>query len=236
MFSYYGAKTKIVDIYPAPTYDHIVEPFAGSARYALKYWEHEVTLYETYPKVLAIWRYLKEATEQDILGLPDVKIGDDIRTFESLSPAERWLMGYQLQRGNARPGCLVNARCRWNVDKIRIASEVHKVKHWTIQGRSGMDDHWGGATYFVDPPYEVQKHGYTNRSVSYGDIRTKVETGEGQFIVCGNADDHWAPFEPLATMRGISKSHVECMWYRDTPRPQFDSYCQKVHNELFQLK
>lgn len=32
MFSYYGAKTKIVDYYPKPLFDKIVEPFAGSAR------------------------------------------------------------------------------------------------------------------------------------------------------------------------------------------------------------
>lgn len=33
MFSYYGAKTKIINLYPASLHEHIVEPFAGLARY-----------------------------------------------------------------------------------------------------------------------------------------------------------------------------------------------------------
>ena len=94
MFSYYGAKTKIITKYPAPQFTRIVEPFAGSARYALHYWDREVLLYETFHKVFAIWEYLIEASQQDILDLPDLKIGDDIRNFRSLSDAERWLIGY----------------------------------------------------------------------------------------------------------------------------------------------
>ena len=30
MFSYYGSKSKIAHLYPAPQYDRIIEPFAGS--------------------------------------------------------------------------------------------------------------------------------------------------------------------------------------------------------------
>lgn len=37
MFSYYGSKSKIVDLYQPPKFDKIIEPFAGSARYSLKY-------------------------------------------------------------------------------------------------------------------------------------------------------------------------------------------------------
>jgi site-specific DNA-adenine methylase len=33
MFSYYGSKSKIIDHYPAPKFNKIIEPFAGSARY-----------------------------------------------------------------------------------------------------------------------------------------------------------------------------------------------------------
>jgi len=218
VFSYYGAKTKIITKYPAPQFTRIVEPFAGSARYALHYWDREVLLYETFHKVFAIWEYLIEASQQDILDLPDLKIGDDIRNFRSLSDAERWLIGYQLQRGNARPGCLVNARCRWNTDKIRIASEVHKVKHWKVFHQDGLIEPWGNATYFVDPPYTVQKHGYTHGTVNYEEIAKRVEKENGQFIVCGNSDDKWLPFKALSAMHGIKKTHLECMWYRNATK------------------
>ena len=215
MFSYYGAKTKIVSKYPKPIFSKIVEPFAGSARYALLYWDRDIELYETFPKVFAVWEYLILATKRDILGLPDLKLGDDIRKISSLSDAERWLIGYQLQRGCARPGCIVNARARWNSDKVRIANEVHKIKHWKVHNQSGLSIVWGGATtYFIDPPYTVQRHGYTHRGVDYGDIAARVLGGVGEFIVCGNTDDKWLPFSPLVEMRGTKKNHIECMFHR----------------------
>jgi site-specific DNA-adenine methylase len=37
MFSYYGTKKRIVNKYPEPKYDKIIEPFCGAAQYSLKY-------------------------------------------------------------------------------------------------------------------------------------------------------------------------------------------------------
>lgn len=49
MWSYYGAKTNLVGYYPKPKYDRIIEPFAGSARYALKYFDRDILLIDKYP-------------------------------------------------------------------------------------------------------------------------------------------------------------------------------------------
>jgi site-specific DNA-adenine methylase len=212
MFSYYGSKSKIVGKYPQPVYDKIIEPFAGSARYALKYHDREVVLYETYHKVYEVWKYLIKASMRDILALPDLEIGDDIREHKYLSDAERWLIGYQLQRGNARPGCIVNARCNWNRDKIRIANTVDRVKHWEIRNESGVDADWGVATVFCDPPYMVQKHGYTDGAVDYVGLSNKILASDSHVIVCGNSDDSWMDFEPLCEMQGINKKHTECVY------------------------
>jgi len=38
MFAYFGNKTRIAHLYPPPAQGRVVEPFAGSARYALMYW------------------------------------------------------------------------------------------------------------------------------------------------------------------------------------------------------
>lgn len=46
MFSYYGSKSKLVNLYPEPLHDTIIEPFAGSARYSLKYWDKDIYLIE----------------------------------------------------------------------------------------------------------------------------------------------------------------------------------------------
>ena len=39
MWSYCGSKSKLVKHYPTPKHNLTIEPFAGSARYALRYWE-----------------------------------------------------------------------------------------------------------------------------------------------------------------------------------------------------
>ena len=69
MFSYYGSKSKIVDYYPPPKHKRIIEPFAGSARYSLKYWQNDVLLVDKYPVIVEVWSYLKNASEADILNV-----------------------------------------------------------------------------------------------------------------------------------------------------------------------
>lgn len=54
MWSYYGSKTKLVDLYPPPKFDKIIEPFAGTAKYSMKYWENDVILIEKYDVVYNI--------------------------------------------------------------------------------------------------------------------------------------------------------------------------------------
>lgn len=52
MFSYYGSKSKIIRYYSEPKHDIIIEPFAGSAQYAFKYWDKQVTLIEKNKKYM----------------------------------------------------------------------------------------------------------------------------------------------------------------------------------------
>lgn len=56
MWSYYGSKSKIVSKYPSPIHSTIIEPFAGSARYSLKYWENDVILYDKYDVIIRLWK------------------------------------------------------------------------------------------------------------------------------------------------------------------------------------
>ena len=80
MFSYYGSKSKIINLYPSPKHGKVIEPFAGSARYALKYFDRQVLLVDKYSVLVEVWHYLQQASEADILGLPKPAIGDDLRT------------------------------------------------------------------------------------------------------------------------------------------------------------
>lgn len=88
MFSYYGSKSRVVDLYEPPKYGVIIEPFAGSARYSLKYFDREIELYDTYSVVTDIWKWLQSCSEKDILSLPKLTKGAKISEM-NLSKEER---------------------------------------------------------------------------------------------------------------------------------------------------
>ena len=102
MFSYYGSKSKIVDYYPPPKHKMIIEPFAGSARYSLKYWQNDVLLVDKYPVIVSIWEYLINATKADILNLPDIVTGQNVDDFD-ITQVEKWLIGFCINGGSASP-------------------------------------------------------------------------------------------------------------------------------------
>ena len=214
MFSYYGAKTKVVKYYPSPTKDTIIEPFAGSARYSLMHFEKNVILYEKDEKVYRIWKYLQQASERDIISLPDANPGADLRNIQSLSEEEKWLIGFQGNRGAARPNNIMSIRSTWNKDRERISKELYKIRHWEILKKDAMSmpiD--GNMTYFIDPPYTVQSHGYTHRHVDFIELRNIINNLE-QVIACGNEGDKWIEFSPLNEMHGTNKKHIECVFIK----------------------
>ena len=102
MFSYYGSKSKIVDYYPPPKYGKIIEPFAGSARYSLKYWDRDVLLVDKYSVIVDVWNYLKNVSEKDILGLPILKTGENVNDFK-LSDIEKKFLGFIIVGGLESP-------------------------------------------------------------------------------------------------------------------------------------
>ncbi len=49
-----------MNLYPPPKFDKIIEPFAGSARYSLKYWQKDVTLIDKYEVIVRTWKWLQQ--------------------------------------------------------------------------------------------------------------------------------------------------------------------------------
>ena len=93
MFNYYGSKSKIVDYYPPPKHKKIIEPFAGSARYSLKYWQNDVTIVDKFKNVIDVWKWLQQCSQKDILGLPKLVKGLDIRKL-NISEVERTFLSF----------------------------------------------------------------------------------------------------------------------------------------------
>ena len=214
MFSYLGSKSKIINLYPAPRFDVIVEPFAGSARYSLKYWDREVHLCDTSEYVIKVWKYLQQASEKDILSLPDVPSKVSINSYTQLSEAEKYLIGFNLCRGKSKPRKTGHGQNSWAKDKIRIANDLYKIRHWYIKQR---DYTWipnYTATYFIDPPYEYtqERKGNTDKypcpSLNYYKLAEWIKTRNGQVIACEGEGADYLPFAFLtrATTNTNNKS------------------------------
>ncbi len=202
MFSFYGSKSKIVGLYPPPHYEKIVEPFAGSARYSLKYWKHEIYISDEDATIIRVWKYLQEAKPQDILSLPDVPNATVLETidgFNQLAQEEKWLIGFCCNGGSAQPKN-VSGRHNfnsWNKDKIRIAKDLHKIKHWQIWRSNYLGLGNIKATWFIDPPYQDKGKWYRHHDIDYNQLAEWCKSRNGQVVVCENMGADWLPFRHL---------------------------------------
>ena len=75
MFSYFGSKSKVIHLYPKPKFEKIIEPFAGSARYSLRFFDHDILLVDKYEIIIKIWKYLQCTTAKEIMALPEPEKG-----------------------------------------------------------------------------------------------------------------------------------------------------------------
>jgi site-specific DNA-adenine methylase len=215
MFSYYGSKSKIVDYYPPPKNKKIIEPFAGSARYSLKYWQNDVLLVDKYPVIVDVWNYLKNASEQDIKGLPKLNTGQTIDDYD-LSDIERKFMGFMVQDGTTgmRRTASYFAVKRMDEKFNFIIENLHKIKHWEIKLGSYDELENVEATWFIDPPYEFGGHEYkcSNKNIDFDKLAEWCKERNGQAIVCENTKATWLPFKPMKEMQGTMFKTTEAIW------------------------
>lgn len=228
MFNYYGSKSKIVHLYPKPKYDLIIEPFAGSARFALRYFDREIILIDKNPLIVAVWHYLQNASEKDILSLPETKNGADLRKFD-LTPAERHLIYLCSTGGGAgSTGSVVRPNInggfnRWDSMRYRIAGQLFKIRHWKIISGDFSESPSRRATWFIDPPYFKGGHKYKfgSRQINFEALKTWIETRTGQIIVCENSSANWMPFTTLKKIQGIRNTNTtEVFWTNEEVEKQ----------------
>lgn len=216
MFSYYGSKSKIVDYYPPPKHKKIIEPFAGSARYSLKYWQNDVLLVDKYDVVINIWKWLQQCSDNDIIGLPKLKKGDDIRKM-NLSEDEMIFLSIACGAGASLPQYTVSSLGEQNAKTLysNTIKNLHKIKHWEI--RQGSYNELGNeeATWFVDPPYQFGGHRYkhSNSNIEFNKLSVWCKGRNGQVIVCENTKATWLPFNPIIKFTGTqNNTTTEAIW------------------------
>jgi len=213
MFSYYGSKSKIVDYYPPPKHKKIIEPFAGSARYSLKYWQNDVLLVDKYPVIVALWKWLQGCTERDILELPNINKGDDLRLIDIPKEA-KILIGFCINRGSVTPKNIASWFNDWNEDKKRISLELKKIKHWEIRLGSYEDIDNLHCTWFIDPPYQFGGEHYKQsaKEIDFYNLSEWCKSRNGQAIVCENTKADWLPFKPMIDFNGAYDKTTESIW------------------------
>lgn len=212
-FGYYGGKwNNALKHYPAPEHATIIEPFAGSAGYALRYADRKVILCEIDPILVEVWRYLIRVKPKEILSIPDLK---PTGTLDDLKvPQEaKWLVGFWLNRGVPAPRRSPSKWMREGIrpgsfwgDRVRqtIARQVESIRHWQIHGCSyDKCPTSRTATWFVDPPYEhAGKHyRFGSEKIDFKALGAWCRSRSGQVIVCENEGATWLPFRELADSR-----------------------------------
>lgn len=205
MWYFYGRKKKIIASYPRPVHPTIIEPFAGSASYALHEdnWRRRVIIIERDPQLAALWRWvIQEATELDIRGFPDPVPGEQTPHLLHIlhSASKRW---WQYNKCGVTPQ-LISA---WEASKPYMASCIRKVKHWEIiEGDYSLAPDIE-ATWFIDPPYQGDAgtgYRFGSDALDYKVLGEWCQGRQGQVMVCEGAGAVWLPFQPHRTLQAAA--------------------------------
>jgi hypothetical protein len=229
-FGFYGGKWRDTPRhYPRPKHRTIVEPFAGSAGYALRYWDLDVILFELDPVLASVWKYLIKVKPKEILRIPDLSSCETVDDLKICQEA-RWLVGLWLNRAASaprrspskwmrigiRPGCFWGERVR-----TTLAQQVTEIRHWKVHNCSYIDGPSPrSATWFIDPPYQrAGKHyRFGSSGIDYPQLSVWCQERIGQVIVCENEGADWLPFTPLTSVKTTRAGHRsrEVVWVNDT--------------------
>lgn len=226
MFYYYGRKKQIAKYYPLPSYDTIIEPFAGSAAYSMykDNWKKNVILVEKDEKVYDIWKWLiEDASEIDILKLPELKVGDRSSEFLHIVHAAT-KMAFHFKTIKVTSVLERN----WEISRRIFSENLYKIKHWQIIN----DDYTSApdieATWFIDPPYKGDAglgYRHSSKLLNYEELAKWIFERKGEVICCEGKEGDYLPFKPLVDLKGVAgKVNKEMIYHRNDKNLQLDLF------------
>lgn len=236
-FTFYGGKWRAAPRYPKPKHNIIIEPFAGSAGYSMRYPDRTILLIDKDIVIAQTWEYLIGACKERVLSLPDIEIGQKVGDLNVLDQ-EKYLIGWWCGGGDTRPRQTLSQWMRrtgtWTTgrgpiawgEKIRerIANQVEHIRHWSvIRGSYDTISSDIEATWFIDPPYQGAGKHYRcgSTDIDYGRLAEWCLSLKGQIIVCENVGADWLPFEPYINIKASESKHggkvsKEALFYLET--------------------
>lgn len=212
MFPYYGSKATLAPRYPAPRFDTVVEPFAGSACYSLLHYDRRVILLDSDPVVAGLWEFLIRVSPDEVKRIPIIPRGGSV----DILPVQewRWLVGFWASPGSSGPRRTIGKRWRvWDERaRLRVARQVPLIRHWVVRCADYHDAPDVAATWFIDPPYQRAGVYYVKSGLDYSDVGRYCVQRRGQVIVCENVGARWLPFQPFAVSRSKMGTSKEAIW------------------------
>lgn len=239
-FPYFGGKWRIAPKYPAPRFSIIVEPFAGSAGYALRYPDRQVFLNDVDERVSGTWDYLIRSSQEELARLPLYDGTWDNVDSLHIPQEAKWLIGWWLNKGAGGKSPSKWMRETWAGHgsmgenywgegiRNRLVRQSPFIRHWKVEcgGYRAFDAMLGSqkdVTWFVDPPYKRAGKGYRygSQGVDYEELAQWVRMREGQVIVCENEGAVWLPFSDFVVAKGTegryrSGKSKEVVWLSGT--------------------
>jgi len=217
MFQYHGSKWKLArDYLGPPRYSHVVEPFCGSAAFSCLWEPKKVTLIDKDPLVIGVWRFLQRVSPAEVLRLPsNISHVDQLPAW--VPEEARNLIGFWFNKSLAVPAvrrCNWARQARWHASfwsktvKHRLASQVDRVRHWTVIEGDWFDAPNVTAHWFIDPPYKVTGKSYRFNNIDYKLLAEWCKTRKGFTQVCEAVGAGWLPFEPLGEV--VTPRHRYC--------------------------
>jgi hypothetical protein len=228
-WSFFGSKWASAPRYPEATHRTIIEPFAGSAGYSMRYYQRNIILVELDEIVAEVWHYLTRVSAAEIRAIPIVRAVDDLPSWVPLGG--RWLVGFNFGYGIAVPlrtfdnafsradDATGTANCWSERKRERIAQQVELIRHWKIIEGSYDEAPDIKATWFIDPPYQsvAGKHyRCSNKQIDFTHLSRFAQSRRGQVIACDNYGATWLPFQLFSVRSAFNKPGVnlEAIWTR----------------------
>lgn len=233
MFFYYGAKRVLAPHYPRPRYRTVVEPFAGSAQYAVRCLMEgsadRAILTDLDPRVVDMWERLLSMTPDEVRALPPLVVGattsDPLHMVTAASNS--W--------GSAKRMTVSERMAiKWPpMLRFITAALPHLLGRVTISlGDYTTARQTEPATYFVDPPYQTVRlltatdstggargRGYAKHcnsdSLDFAALGDWCQSLTGHVMAVDQIGADWLPFRPLKGHRSsVGTMHLEAIWHK----------------------